>query len=144
MDHECFVAGDTESEMADDSDSMASIATLLQPSTSHQQDTVNVELPLSVDREEKPLELKDRRLSRLSRQSAPQQLVTLQHDTISAIQQLVSVQSELLQVERQRLVIETERLAIEKERLALDKSRTANFLMPAGADGWSYAVIPEV
>jgi len=122
--------------MADDSlDSMASPQ--LQPCTSHQQDVVNVEPPLPVDREEKKLD------RRLSRQSAPQQLVTLQHDTVSAIQQLINVQSELLQVERQRLAIETERLSIEKERLALDKTRTDNVLMPAGGDCWSY-VIPEV
>jgi len=124
--------------MADDSlDSMASISPLLQPCTSYQQDIVNVEPPPPVDREEKKLD------RRLSRQSAPQQLVTLQHDTVSAIQQLINVQSELLQVERQRLVIETERLAIEKERLALDKIRTGNVLMPSGGDCWSYEVIPE-
>jgi hypothetical protein len=80
---------------------------------------------------------------KVSRQSTPQQIVSLQLETLNAIQQLVSVQSSLLQVEQQRLEVETERLALEKERLAAARSQCIVVPPPDGGLQWSYQVVPE-
>jgi len=72
-------------------------------------------------------------------QSTPQQLISLQHETISAINAFVNVQKDLMPIERRRLLIETERHAIEKERLAVDKTRCV--LVPADGASWAYQVV---
>jgi hypothetical protein len=83
-------------------------------------------------------------------QSVPHQLVSLQRDTISAIEKLIAVQSSLntssqerLAVEKERLAIDRERLAVERERLALERSRHDTdkarcVIVPADGGTWVY------
>jgi len=51
-----------------------------------------------------------------SRATVPQQLISLQRDTLAAIQQLAQLQTSILQVEMERLQLEKERLDVEKEQ----------------------------
>jgi len=98
--------------------------------------TMNIEVAYSADQqcedERQPIKGKER-------QSTPQQLISLQCETISAINALVNVQKDLMLLERRRLLIETERLAIEKERLAVDKTRCV--LVPADGASCAYQVV---